>query len=189
MMTDTEVEVHKCIDCDEEVDTECGDYQWWEEGVQCWGCYESEYPSTAYHYEPEYGEVSHETGKIPMYYIFDHGQMNQWGDTANDIEFTSGYVRTDGWRGYQTCQPVGDDWYEARSGWTTGDWGDSVSNGKRNVNEWMEKVITGEERPPCEVVIIFSPTSNVFSTGVGIWIHDEDEEAFTAYIGGSTEGL
>lgn len=194
-MTDTEIEVVKCIDCDEEMERDeygdlTGDYQWWEEGVQCWGCYEGEYPSTAYHYIPGEG-VNHETGKVPMYYVYDHGFMDQYGDTYGaGLELTRGYTRTDGWRGYYTARPVGDDWYEARSGWTTGDWGDSVSNGKRNVNEWMERLITGqEEECPVEVVVIFDPTSNVFSTSVGIWVHDEDEEAFTAYVGGSTEGL
>ena len=195
-MTHTdEVVAVKCIECEEEIEVdEYGEPEWdvqyWEDGIQCLRCYQCEYPSTVYHYVPGV-EVSHETAKIPMFYVYDHGFMDQWGDTEPygvDLGLSRTYHCSSGWRGHNETRPTGD-WHEVKAGWTTGDWGDWTANSKRDANQWMEDLITGEADCPVEVVIAFDPTSNVFSTAVGIWVRDEDAETFIEYIGEALEGL
>lgn len=82
------------------------------------------------------------------------------------------YVSTDGWRGYNTviAEP-GFKLLDDASDWTTGDWGDAISDMQGpDATEAKLKALEAEHG---EIFTIFTPTSNVFSTGFDVLIRDK----------------
>lgn len=78
------------------------------------------------------------------------------------------YVSTDGWRGYNKIVPepgyrvVDDDWL-------TGDWEDApAGHSESEVQVKLKKL----EQDHGDVYVIFTPTSNVFSTGYDVLVRD-----------------
>lgn len=94
-------------------------------------------------------------------------------DYQGGLKITRGYHRTDGWRGYYETRVEG--WHEVEAGWTTGGWGDPVADAKQDFNAWAEQVIENPETLPegLGLVLAFDPTSNVFSTAVGVFTDNE----------------
>jgi hypothetical protein len=43
--------------------------------------------------------------------------------------------------------------------------------------------------PPVNVALITDPTSNVFSTGIGVWVADPDVDTFNEWINGELDTL
>lgn len=156
-----------CLDCEEEFnwETEGGDYSAIREGWLCAACVENDgqYASTAWHITPD-GEITRYTVTDSFVYITEYGE-----EVGEDSPVTRTYTHTDGWRGYYTTRPVGE-WTEYAGGWTTGDWGDAVSNSKQAFNRWAEALLAGEILPPFEVWLVADLTSNVFSTAITIYI-------------------
>jgi hypothetical protein len=110
-----------------------------------------------------------EGGETEKFTVTDYEVYGEYGDEAPDL-LVRGYVSTDGWRGYYETRPIGDDWVEAKSGWTTGDWGDAVSDSKQEFNRWAEAVVSGKIQFEFPLWIVADPTSNVFSTAVAVWV-------------------
>lgn len=137
------------------------------EGWVCWPCWESAETSasTAYLVQPG--------GEVTRWYVHEYDTMSEWGDSASDLpngpKLERSWHRTDGWRGHYVTTP-GDDWQEITSGWTTGNWGDAISKSKQNFNCWAQDLIEGKAETAIPVWIIFDTTSNVFSSGVGVFI-------------------
>jgi len=89
---------------------------------------------------------------------------------------TLGYIRTDAWRGYYEPTPLdGSGWREDREagGWMTGDYDDAPERARSsNVKARLEAL--AEER---DVLAVFTPSSNVFSTIVSVFVREaEDRE-------------
>lgn len=82
----------------------------------------------------------------------------------------SKYVRIDGWRGYTEVVPepgfskVDDDW-------TTGDWGDAISD--EQGPDATERKLHELEAKYGDIWVIYTPTSNVFSTAYDVLIRDK----------------
>lgn len=170
-----------CASCEEDMYESDDDVQWSNvlEDMVCYSCYENDlsYVSVITFYGPEPLGRYEDRHKI---YVGDITIMDQYGDEP-DVNVTRTYHRTDGWRGYQETRIEG--WSEVTSGWTTGNWGDYTGQRKATFNEWAEALHDGEILPPCEVAIIADPTSNVFSTAIGVWVRDEDMDTFMEWLG------
>lgn len=82
---------------------------------------------------------------------------------------TSKYVATDGWRGYNeiTAQPG---FKLLDSNWVTGDWGDDVAleHGETPTEARLAKL----EAEHGALYVIYTPTSNVFSTSIDVLVRD-----------------
>lgn len=137
----------------------------------CDGCWDSsfQYASTAW-------LVGDPDSDGPVkYLVTDYGTFEaEYLEEVTEPLLTRTYVRTDGWRGYHVTKPVGD-WVEAAAGWTTGNWGDAISDSKQDFNRWVEALIQGEITLEHPVWVIFDLTSNVFSTAAGVFIPTDVE--------------
>ena len=92
------------------------------------------------------------------------------------LEIERTWHQSDGWRGYYETRVTNEGWSEVDSGWTTGNWGDYVSDSKQDFNAWSQALIAGLVTLPegLTVVLAFDPTSNVFSTAAGVFTNDAD---------------
>ena len=85
-------------------------------------------------------------------------------ETGEDA-FQVTYVSTDAWRGFYNSQPVNGGWVKVDEGWMTGDWGDApAGHSSSEVKEKLDAMAA--ER---DTVVVFLPTSNVFSTGYDVY--------------------
>lgn len=84
---------------------------------------------------------------------------------------TSRWKSTDGWRGYTEiiAEPG---WRVLDSNWMTDDWGDAIAaeHGETPTEARLERL----EREHGEIWVIYTPTSNVFSTGIDVLIRDPE---------------
>jgi hypothetical protein len=120
-------------------------------------------------------------------YVGDWFVMDRWGDPCTELQFSRNYHSTDAWRGFYETKIIG--WVEVVGGWTTGWGGDSTGDRKVPFNEWAEALFTGEIVPPVNVAIITDPTSNVFSTGIGVFVPVGQEDTFTNWVNGELDNL
>lgn len=77
------------------------------------------------------------------------------------------------WRGYNEVLPE-PGYKDVLADWTTGDWGDAIS--ELQGSEATEAKVKAAEKQFGTVYVIFTPTSNVFSTGVDILAADPGAE-------------
>lgn len=178
-------ETLKCAHCEDPIDSENDEFYGSEHdgNTYCPTCYRQdlEYASTAILVGPDYPDPV-------RVFIGDWFIEADYGDPWNGpITFDRAYKSTGGWRGYYETRIDG--WTEILSGWTTGGWGDSTSLRKQDFNEWAESLITQEQTSPVNVAIITDPTSNVFSTAVGVWVADKDVETLTQWLGETADEL
>lgn len=113
-------------------------------------------------------------GKRQKLLVVEHGVYD--GDTLE--EYDGPYRITRSYRG-----TVGGGYYETtvhglervQDGWTTGNWGDAISDDKQPFNEWAQALIDGDEYLPDEltVAIVYDLTSNVFATSVTVFVNNE----------------
>lgn len=156
-------DIKTCLDCEETFDpyNDGGDYSEPRDGWICQSCWSESFNSASTAFFVEGGEAV-------KYLVTDNGVFDaEYLEPANDV-LTRAYHRTDGWRGYYETRPTGD-WTEVQAGWTTGNWGDSISDSKQAFNRWAEALIKGETDPGHPVWVIADPTSNVFSTAIGVF--------------------
>lgn len=77
------------------------------------------------------------------------------------------YVSTDGWRGYYSLKPtarykrVGEDW-------VTGDWDDAIA--AEHGETPTEAKFKALEQQYGDIYVVYSPTSNVFSTAYDVLV-------------------
>lgn len=83
---------------------------------------------------------------------------------------TSKWHSTDAWRGYNelTAEPG---WKLLDSDWLTGNWDDAPAGHSENEQEARLAKLEAEHR---ELWVIYTPTSNVFSTSIDVLVRDPD---------------
>lgn len=93
----------------------------------------------------------------------------------NQNAFRLKYVHTDGWRGYYDCQPVKKaGWVladlDSASSWVTGDWSDAPEgHAASDVESKVDAYAKQQEARGYDTCIVFTPTSNVFSTSYDVF--------------------
>jgi hypothetical protein len=93
------------------------------------------------------------------------------------------YHKTDGWRGYYEfvvppgMTSIADGWY---TGWATAD--DPAVSHKLDIYALQEALGEHGDKLPCEVYVLVTTTSNVFSQGMDIVVADADVEAFVGWL-------
>ena len=171
-----------CSECEAPIDTESDPvyYTEGEEDYQCAGCWDSaiQYGSRAYQAGPGF-EVDPETGTVPLVIVTEYGVLDGAYYERVKSPLARSYHSSDGWGGCYVTRVTEEGWAEVSSGWTTGNWGDAIADSKQDFNSWAESIISGKVVPPFPVWIIFDPTSNVFSTAVGVWVPDQHAHAAT----------
>lgn len=84
------------------------------------------------------------------------------------------------WRGYNEVLPE-PGYKDVLADWTTGDWGDAIS--ELQGSEATEAKVKAAEKQFGTVYVIFTPTSNVFSTGMDILYRDAEHQPSRAERG------
>jgi hypothetical protein len=167
----------KCVGCEEYIEVDVDDYTYTSDGeVLCYGCEESEgqYASTVLVRDPE--------GLVKVLVTDHHVRDAEYFEDFTDIKITRGWKSSGGYRGYYETSLEG--FTEITSGWTTGMPDDTVTR-KMDFNDWAERLMDTEfESPfPFRVAVVCDPTSNVFSTAIGVWVEDDRAEEFKDLIG------
>jgi hypothetical protein len=84
---------------------------------------------------------------------------------------TSEYVKTDGWRGYHVIKPE-EGFKIIKDSWLTGDWSDApYGHSESEVQKTLDRL----EKKHGDIYVIFTPTSNVFSTSYTVLVRDEKQ--------------
>ena len=84
------------------------------------------------------------------------------------------YVSTDGWRGYYDAVPTKKGgWIKIESNWMTGNWDDAGENGADVMMKNIKKTAKKLEKEGKEVLIVYTPTSNVFSISLDVFTRDK----------------
>lgn len=103
--------------------------------------------------------------------------VNNGVDTPDDFYHkstliaTSKYIATDGWRGYTKIIPEAG-YKELDSDWVTGDWDDApAGNSSSDVDSKLKEL----EKQYGDIHVIFTPTSNVFSTSYAVIVKGPTE--------------
>ena len=101
-------------------------------------------------------EDNEETGEI---------LVDSYGDINEDFKIK--YISTGGWRGYYTAEAVNkDEWEEKDNDWITRNWSDAGDNASDNVENKLDKLAEKYSN----MIVIFLPTSNCFSTNYQVFI-------------------
>lgn len=189
-MTDTLI---KCDNCSDQIDTD-NDMFYGSEingNTYCEGCHHEDMngASVIMLTGPNWDRTSEGPYRI---FVGSWFIEDLWGEPHGDHQFsdlkiTRTYKATNAWRGYS--ETVIDGWTEVLAGWTTGGWGDPTADRKQVFNEWAENLFTGEIVPPCNIAVITDPTSNVFSTAIGVFVPDAEVDTFTAWVNGELDNL
>ena len=173
-----------CPSCEEEYpmeDVESGNVETHYGNISeeeiCWGCYESDYPSTIVRYTPGHN-------KEVVRFTDHHAYDDQYGDEPPDWfwKYYGGrkWVSSNAWRGYyETTWKNG--FVSIADGWVTGYIDDTVSHKHTAVdlNEWLEE---WQEEVPVTLYWVFEPTSNVFSTASEIFVDHNDKDELVQYL-------
>jgi hypothetical protein len=177
-----------CENCSTEIDAENDVFYGSEinDKAYCSSCYESDLTgaSTAFLTGPDYPFTSEGATRI---LVGDWFIQNQWGDPWTELTFQRTYQRSSAWRGYY--ETTIDGWTEILGGWTTGGWGDPTADRKAVFNDWAENLFTGEIVPPFNIAVITDPTSNVFSTAIGVFVPVEQADTAEAWLNGELDNL
>ena len=137
----------------------------------CYGCYESDtqYMSTFTRYREDGHDVVY-IGDLIIYNQYGDDGLPDWLEEKLDGNFRQ-WVSTDAWRGHFAA-PDFKGLERIAEGWSTG-WADETVSRKLDFNEWMEEVHTGVIRYPFNLYVMISPTSNIFSVGIDVFV-DKD---------------
>lgn len=178
----------KCDNCEDKIDTDEDIYYGSELSGKtfCPSCYESDRQSasqlliTGPNFQSDHGEP------VKLYVSEDFVE-DWWGEYISEPKVSRTYISTSAWRGYHETTIEG--WTEVLSGWTTGGWGDETSERKQAFNQWAQSLYDGETVPLVDIAIATDPTSNVFSTAIGVFVPTEKVEEFTLWINGELDNL
>lgn len=179
--------IQKCHGCEADLDLDVDCY--YDSEVDghsyCSDCRDADFTSAAVVsvYGPGYAPDS--DGAV-RYYVGSLFREDRYGDEPN-LTFHQKWVSTDAWRGYSVTTIEG--WAEVIDGWSTGDWGDGISDRKQPFREWVEGLHTGKIVPPCPVAVVVDVTSNVFSSAIGIFVPEGDMATFAEWLNGDAEVL
>jgi hypothetical protein len=112
--------------------------------------------------------------------------QDRWGEHYTDLKLQRTYHHSSAWRGYYETSVEG--WTEIVNGWTTGSVDETVAR-KVDFNDWAESLYDGSLVSPCDLAVVTDPTSNVFSTAIGVHVPTDKVDEFTAWLNGSLETL
>lgn len=100
----------------------------------------------------------------------DAGRLD--GDNAGDFEIK--WTAINGWRGYNKVIPTKKSgWQLVKSDWITDNWSDAPEgNSSEAVEEELNKLNAKVKAMGGEMVVIFTPTSNLFSTGYDVFVRN-----------------
>lgn len=173
-MTTTLTETDTCYSCGETVTTDGTDDTRWAnlaEGWQCWPCYESDeaHATTLIHLSPEY-----DGGILKVLWATGHAMDLEYGEDINPLEEWPGlserWQSTDAWRGYSVIS--------CPDGWDVLDEGAALWGEHTRVHDvatdLVEQVTLTGEPLDREYLIVWAPTSNVFSMTVDIFVKSEE---------------
>lgn len=98
--------------------------------------------------------------------------INEGNEVPSKIgDFKIKYISTDGWRGYYQAIPTKKSkWIAVDSSWITGNWDDAGENASDNKQTELELMDAQAKKDGKEMVVVFLPTSNVFSTAYDVFI-------------------
>lgn len=169
----------KCNSCDTEFDTDTGGvFSNITESDYCDQCYGEDIDGSS-------KVIFVSSAGVEQFYIGDAFRTNEYGDEYYNESLKREYISTDAWRGhYKTTI---DGYTDVLSGWTTGAWGDPTADRKQLFNDLSTQLINEDLIPPCTVVLVLDPTSNLFSTTVSVLVPNGSEEIFKNWL--TEEGL
>ena len=178
----------KCDKCSDDIDNE-NDVFYGSEitgKIFCPSCFESDRQSASQLFitGPNFQDYENEPIKLLVSEDFIE---DKWGEYVSEPKVSRTYKSTSAWRGYYETTIEG--WTEVLSGWTTGGWGDETGQRKQAFNQWAESLYNGETVPLIDIAIAPDPTSNVFSTAIGVFVPSEKVEEFTLWINGELDNL
>jgi len=173
----------RCDECKDWLDIENGEHTYDKnENIVCHACESSEFENASTVH------VVHPDGEKKQVLVTERFTVER-----EYFEPVTGYTRewqsSSGYRGTYVTSVEGH--VEVLSGWMTG-WVDETVPQKARFNEWLERVLGDDEEhepAPCKFVIAFDPTSNVFSTAVGVWVEEENRDEFVEWLGDDFEVL
>ena len=158
----------------------------------CDGCWTEDINagSSAFIVGPDFASLENEPVRALIgnhFVINKYGDDWDWDSHSKNVKFRRAYHSTDAWRGYYETKIEG--WTEIVDGWTTGGWGDPTAERKLPFNKWAEALYEGKIVSPVNVAVITDPTSNVFSTAVGVHVPDDKADEFREWLNGELENL
>jgi hypothetical protein len=184
-MNDT---IIQCANCSDDIDTENDVFYGSEHNGEtyCQSCHHEDLNNASIItlFGPDYERQTEGPVRI---FVGNWFVEDCWADPYSELDVQRTYIRTNGWRGYHETRISG--WTEVLSGWTTGGWGDPTSDRKQPFNVWAQDLFDGTYVPPVNVALITDPTSNVFSTAIGVWVADADVDTFNEWINGELDTL
>ena len=169
----------RCIECGEAVDVDHGDYEWTEDGILCWDCYEAECERASTLIRYSQGEKG--VFRISKHFIRDDEYGEDASGIVQEILQTRRWVSTGSWRGYYQCDLQAG--YVALSeGWGTA-WPDETTRRKLTLFE-LESFLQeeGENAPGRGLYLLLEPTSNLFSTAMTIFCAERDKEDICKWL-------
>lgn len=80
----------------------------------------------------------------------------------------------EGYRGYYMVYATAiSGWEKLESDWITGDWSDAGDHASSTVEARLDKLAEKMENEGREMVVVFTPTSNVFSTSFDVFTREK----------------
>ena len=123
--------------------------------------------------EPEATIKHYIDGEIETSFIFGYSYFNENDrDVINELEQNLQWIQTDGWRGhFEINAPSG--FVEVVDSWFCGMDGHNLN--KENYTEQLQTKVDNGDLPPFEMIIVFTRTSNVFATGINVYVQNKDQ--------------
>jgi len=124
------------------------------------------------------GEVG---GKIRSEF---NGDGDESEAVARELIGGTHFVHSDAWRGtFHTPDSAGD-LVKVMDTWVSpqGHSGDYETQHQVPLEELITRWKTRESRPPMDVFVAYTPTSNVFSVGFDVYVHRGDRERAVKYL-------
>lgn len=160
---------YTCPECEREcsLDKDGGRWSTKADDMICFSCEELDMSNSSVVYIAEGGTI--ERCQVGDLFTLD----DDLEEPNLNINIHRAYHSTDGWRGhYRTTV---DGFETLISGWTTGGWDDPTAVRKQTFNDWVEQILESQIIPPFPVIVVFDPTSNVFSSRVSVFVQDTEE--------------
>lgn len=177
----------KCAsaDCETVIDTDADSYwvsPFGEQKTFCDACFESDlqYPSRLWRFGAE-GDAQY-VNFGDEFAIDENGEIPAWFESLIPDDWAGRlYVRDDGWRGHFETAKILNGVSLIENGWTTGFTEDAVVAHKAVFNEQLENWVK-RESVPVTLFVLLEPTSNVFSMGVDVFCHADDESRAKEFL-------
>ena len=162
-----------CVECEENINTDEDLCLFIGDSTFCEGCYEDTLGSAAM-------LLVFDGESWRKYRVTEYGNIDaETGDNVEDLNATQIWVSSDGWRGHHDVHIPG--FVELYSGWTTFMTDDTVLR-KIRFNDLLGEIENGDFTPPFEMAIALSMTSNVFSTAIGVYAREGNDDEFRSWV-------